>query len=94
MRRGFAIAPGTRVLIAEDVVTTGLSTRECMAACMAEGAVVVAAAALVDRSGGRAELGVPLKALAQLDLPTFAADSLPPELAAIPAVKPGSRGLA
>ena len=94
LRRGFAVAPGTRVLIAEDVVTTGLSTRECMAACTAKGAVVVAATALVDRSGGRAELGVPLKALVRLDLPTYPADGLPPELAAIPAVKPGSRGLA
>ena len=94
LRRGFVITPGTRVLIAEDVVTTGLSTRECMAACAAEGAVVVAATALVDRSGGRAELAVPLKALVKLDLPTYPADSPPPELAAIPAVKPGSRGLA
>jgi orotate phosphoribosyltransferase len=91
LRRGFALEPGNRVLVAEDVVTTGLSTRECMACVRAEGAAVVAAACLVDRSGRRAQLGVPLVALAELDLPIYPADRLPPELAARPAAKPGSR---
>ena len=81
LRRGFALERGRRVLVAEDVVTTGLSSRECMACVMAEGAVVVAAVCLIDRSGGRADLGVPLVALAQLDLPVYPPDRLPPELA-------------
>ena len=91
LRRGFALERGRRVLLAEDVVTTGVSSRECMACVMAEGAVVVAATCLIDRSGGRADLGVPLVALAQLDLPVYPPDRLPPELARQPAVKPGSR---
>ncbi len=91
LRRGFMIARGERVLIAEDVVTTGLSTRECMACVAAAGGLVQAAACVIDRSGGRAELGVPLVALAALDLPVYPADRLPPELAALPATKPGSR---
>lgn len=91
LRRGFALGPGTRVLIAEDVVTTGLSTRECIACVRDAGAEVAAAACLVDRSGGAASLGVPLVALASLDLPVYPPDRLPPELAARPATKPGSR---
>jgi orotate phosphoribosyltransferase len=91
LRRGFTVEPGRRVLVAEDVVTTGLSTRECVECCRAQGGEVVAACCLVDRSGGRAALDVPLVALASLDLPTYAADALPPELAAIQPVKPGSR---
>ena len=91
LRRGFALEPGSRVLLAEDVVTTGLSSRECMACVSATGATVVAAACLIDRSGGTADLGVPLVALAELDLPVYAPDRLPPELAARPATKPGSR---
>jgi orotate phosphoribosyltransferase len=91
LRRGFALERGWRVLLAEDVVTTGLSSRECIACVMAEGAVVVVATCLIDRSGGRADLGVPLVALAELDLPVYPADRLPPELARQPAVKPGSR---
>jgi orotate phosphoribosyltransferase len=91
LRRGFTIEPGSRVLLAEDVVTTGLSSRECMACVTAAGATAVAAACLIDRSGGRADLGVPLVALAELDLPVYAPDRLPPELAARPAIKPGSR---
>jgi orotate phosphoribosyltransferase len=91
LRRGFAVEPGQRVLVAEDVVTTGLSTRECVACCRARGGEVVAACCLVDRSGGRAGLDVPLVALASLDLPTYPADALPPDLAAIPA---GQAGLA
>ena len=91
LRRGFALERGRRVLLAEDVVTTGLSSRECMACVMAEGAVVVAATCLIDRSGGRADLGVPLVALAELDLPVYPPDRLPPDLARQPAIKPGSR---
>jgi orotate phosphoribosyltransferase len=93
LRRGFDLSPGARVLIAEDVVTTGLSLREC-AECVADlGAVPVLAACLVDRSNGTAELGMPLVALATVDFPTYPPDEIPPELAALPAVKPGSRGL-
>ena len=91
LRRGFAIAPGRQVLLVEDVVTTGLSSREAMAAVGQAGGEVVAAAALVDRSGGGADLGVPFFPLLRLSVPAYAADSLPPELAAIPAEKPGSR---
>ena len=93
LRRGFAIAPGARVLMVEDIVTTGLSSRECIAGIAAEGGKTVAAACLIDRSGGKADLGVPLAALTSLAVPAYPADALPPELAAIPAVKPGSRGL-
>jgi orotate phosphoribosyltransferase len=92
-RRGFAVPAGARVLVVEDVVTTGLSTRECIAATAAAGGLPVAAACLVDRSGGRAEVGVPLVALLTLDVPAYPADALPAELAAVPAQKPGSRGL-
>jgi orotate phosphoribosyltransferase len=94
LRRGFSISPGARVLMVEDIVTTGLSSRECISGINAEGGVTVGAACLIDRSGGKADIGVPLAALARLDIPTYAADKLPPELAALPAVKPGSRGLA
>jgi orotate phosphoribosyltransferase len=93
LRRGFAIPRGARVLMVEDIVTTGLSSRECIAGIAEEGGVTVGAACLVDRSGGKADLGVPLAALTVLEIPTYAAGNLPPELAAIPAVKPGSRGL-
>lgn len=91
LRRGFAIAPGAKVLLVEDVVTTGLSSREAMKTIAAEGGEVIAACSLVDRSGGAADLGVPYTALIALNFPTYAADELPPELAASEAVKPGSR---
>ena len=91
LRRGFRIDPGTRVLMVEDVVTTGLSSREAIAAVVAAGGKVLAEAALVDRSGGTADLGVPFFPLIGIDVPTYAADDLPPALAAIPATKPGSR---
>jgi len=91
LRRGFRLAPGTHVLMMEDVVTTGLSSREAITAIRHAGGEVVAAAALVDRSGGTADLGVPFFPLLRLDVPTYAPDALPPELAAIPAIKPGSR---
>ncbi|WP_375394019.1 orotate phosphoribosyltransferase [uncultured Sphingomonas sp.] len=91
LRRGFRLAAGQKVLMMEDVVTTGLSSREAIAAIAAAGGVCVAAAALVDRSGGGVDLGVPFFPLIRIDVPTYAPDSLPPELAATPAVKPGSR---
>ena len=91
LRRGFALEPGTKVLMVEDVVTTGLSSREAISAIEAAGGTVIAAASLVDRSGGTAELGVPFVPLIRIDVPTYAADDLPPELAAIAAIKPGSR---
>ena len=94
LRRGFELAPGEKVLVVEDIVTTGLSIRECIEALRKLGADVVAAACLVDRSAGEADVGVPLVALTQYKVPAYPADALPPELAAIPAVKPGSRGLA
>ena len=93
LRRGFTLAPGTKVLMVEDVVTTGLSSREAIAAIEAAGGVVIAAAAVVDRSAGAVELGVPFFPLIQLNFPTYASDELPPELAATEAVKPGSRKL-
>lgn len=91
LRRGFRLDPGTRVLMMEDVVTTGLSSREAIQAIREAGGEVVAAAALVDRSNGTADLGVPFYPLIRLEVATYAADALPPELAAIPAIKPGSR---
>lgn len=94
LRRGFEIARGERVIVVEDIVTTGLSIRECVAAIAALGANVVAAACLIDRSGGEADVGVPLVSLARYKVPAYPPDALPPELAALPAVKPGSRGLA
>ena len=94
LRRGFHVAPGQKVVMVEDIVTTGLSSRECIAAIQAAGGTVVAAACIVDRSGGRADVGVPLVALATLDVPAYAADALPPELAALPVEDPGSRRLA
>jgi len=93
LRRGFEIKPGEKVLVVEDIVSTGLSIRECIEAIRKIGADVVAAACLIDRSGGEADIGVPLVALTRYKVPAYPADALPPELAAIPAVKPGSRGL-
>lgn len=94
LRRGFEIKTGEKVLVVEDIVTTGLSIRECIDCLREIGADVVAAACLIDRSAGEADVGVPLVALAQYKVPAYPADALPPELAAIPAIKPGSRGLA
>lgn len=93
LRRGFELAKGEKVLIVEDIVSTGLSIRECIEAIRGIGADVVAAACLIDRSAGEADVGVPLVALTQYKVPAYPADQLPPELAALPAVKPGSRGL-
>lgn len=92
LRRGFSLEPGTKVLMVEDVVTTGLSSREAIDAVRQAGGEVIVEAALVDRSAGKADLGVPFYPLIRIDVPTYDASDLPPELAAIPAVKPGSRG--
>lgn len=94
LRRNFEIAPGERVVMVEDMVTTGLSSRECIAEIREHPGELIGAACLIDRSNGRADIGIPLVPLARLDVPDYDADTLPPELAAIPAVKPGSRGLA
>lgn len=90
-RRGFRLEPGAKVLMVEDVVTTGLSSREAIAAVAREGGVVVAECALVDRSNGESDLGVPFFPLIELNFPTHADDELPADLAAIPVTKPGSR---
>ncbi|MDF0542078.1 orotate phosphoribosyltransferase [Sphingobium sp. H39-3-25] len=90
-RRGFALKPGQKVLMVEDVVTTGLSSRQAMDSVREAGGIVVAEAALVDRSAGTAELGVPFYPLVSINFPVYEEDALPPELAAIPTSKPGSR---
>lgn len=91
LRRGFSLKPGEEVLLVEDVITTGLSSREAIKAVEAEGGKVIAAAALVDRSGGTVDVGVPFYPLIALNFPTYAPEEVPPELAAVPAIKPGSR---
>jgi orotate phosphoribosyltransferase len=91
LRRGFAIKPGQKVMLMEDVVTTGLSSREAIAAVTAAGGDVIAAGALVDRSAGEVSLGVPFFPLLSLNFPTYAADDVPAALAAVPTTKPGSR---
>ena len=93
LRRNFEIQPNEKVIVVEDIVSTGLSIRECVDCVKALGANVVAAACLIDRSEGKADVGVPLISLTQYVVPAYPADELPPEMAAIPAVKPGSRGL-
>jgi len=90
-RRGFSVDEGERVLLVEDVVTTGLSSREAIAAVNAAGGEVIAAAALVDRTAGAVDLGVPFHTLATINFPTYSEDEVPPELATLPAMKPGSR---
>src|SRR5688500_606361 len=94
LRRGFSLELGEKILMVEDVITTGLSSKEAIEAVRAAGGDVVAEAALVDRSGGSAELGVPFFPLIRIDVPTYDANDLPDELAKIPAVKPGSRAAA
>jgi orotate phosphoribosyltransferase len=94
LRRGFRLDRGTKVLMVEDVVTTGLSSREAIEAVRQAGGGVLAEAALVDRSAGKADLGVPFFPLIRIDVPTYEADAVPPELAALPATKPGSRAAA
>lgn len=94
LRRGFRLEAGQEVLMMEDVVTTGLSSREAIKAIEAAGGRVIAGAALVDRSNGTADIGVPFFPLIRLEVPTYQPDDLPPELQAIPAIKPGSRAAA
>ncbi|MFM5883892.1 MAG: orotate phosphoribosyltransferase [Novosphingobium sp.] len=91
LRRGFALEPGDKVLLVEDVITTGLSSREAIAAINEAGGEVIAAASLVDRTAGSVDLGVPFFPLIAINFPTYAADELPPELAGSEAIKPGSR---
>lgn len=93
LRRGFAIESGARVLIVEDVITTGTSSREAMECVRQHGGVIIGEAGLVDRSAGNVDLGVPLITLMGLHVPTYQPDRLPPHLVSVPAVKPGSRGL-
>ena len=91
LRRGFSLNPGERVLVVEDVVTTGGSTRETIAVARSAGATVVGAASIIDRSGGHQELDVPFRALATIDLPTYQPDACPLCARGEPVVKPGSR---
>ncbi|MBO6756045.1 MAG: orotate phosphoribosyltransferase [Roseibium sp.] len=91
--RRFDMPEGARVVVVEDIVTTGLSGREAVTALTGLGANVLAVSCLIDRSAGAAEAGVPLIALAEYKVPAYEPDNLPPDLEAIPAVKPGSRGL-
>jgi len=92
--RRFEVEPGARVVVVEDIVTTGLSIRETIECLRKLGAEVVAAACIIDRSAGKTDVGVPLIALAEYEVPAYPADALPPELAAIAPVKPGSRNIA
>ena len=91
--RRFEIEKGARVVIVEDIVTTGLSIRETVATMRDLGAEVLAAACIIDRSAGKADVGVNLVALANYEVPAYPADALPADLAAIPPIKPGSRSL-
>ena len=93
LRRAFKIAPGAKVVVIEDVITTGGSFRESVEPIVEAGGEILACACIVDRSGGKADVGFPLVALASVDVPSYAADELPPELAAIPAEEPGSKRL-
>jgi orotate phosphoribosyltransferase len=94
LRRNFSLKKGQKVLMVEDIISTGVSSRECIAAIKATGAKVVAACCLIDRSAGKAKVGVPLIALAEWKVKAWPVDALPPHLKNIPAIKPGSRGLA
>jgi orotate phosphoribosyltransferase len=93
LRRGFTIKPGERVLVVEDVITTGKSTKETIEVVRKAGGVVIAAGSLVDRSGGKAQLGVPYKSLMTLDVPTYTSEACPLCKAGSTPVKPGSRSL-
>lgn len=93
LRRGFEVANGARMVVVEDIVTTGLSVRETLETLKRTQGELVGVAALIDRSGGRAEIGAPFVSLAAVDFPDYDANDLPDSLKAIPPVKPGSRGL-
>ncbi|MEH6404691.1 MAG: orotate phosphoribosyltransferase [Sneathiella sp.] len=92
-RRGFELKPGARVIMSEDIITTGKSSRECIDVIEQAGGKVVGATCLIDRSNGTVDVGVPLFSLMGMDVKTYEADNLPPELQKIPAIKPGSRNL-
>lgn len=91
IRRGFAVKPGEKFLVVEDVITTGGSTRECISALGANGASVVGAASIIDRSNGKADVGVPRISLLSLDVPSYEPDKCPLCAQGIEAIKPGSR---
>lgn len=93
LRRGFSLERGAKVLMVEDIVTTGLSSRETIEAITAAGGDVIAGCCLFDRSGGEADIGVPLISLAAKRFPDYDPENLPAELAKLQAIKPGSRGL-
>ena len=93
LRRNFHLDATMNVVVVEDVVSTGLSSRECIEAVKKTGANVVALACLIDRSGGAAKFDVPFLPLARINAPSYEPDKLPKHLAGTPAVKPGSRGL-
>jgi orotate phosphoribosyltransferase len=93
LRRGFTIKPGERVLVVEDVITTGKSTKETIEVVKKAGGAVVAAGSLIDRSGGKADLGVPYQSLVTLDVPTYTPETCPLCKAGSIPIKPGSRGL-
>ena len=93
LRRGFRIPDGARIVMVEDIVTTGLSSRECIAAIRRHSGELLGAACLIDRSNGRADIGVPLVSLVAMDVPDYPPDALPPVVAALPAAQPGSRDL-
>ena len=93
LRRAFKVAPGAKVVVIEDVITTGGSFREAVEPIAEAGGTVLCCACIVDRSGGKADVGFPLVALATVDVPSYAPDQIPPELAAIPAEEPGSKRL-
>ncbi len=93
LRRGFSVPRHAKVLVVEDIVSTGISAREAIAAVREAGGDVVALACLIDRSAGEAEIGAPVIALAELKVEAWPADKLPAHLANVPAVKPGSRGV-
>lgn len=93
LRRGFTIPEGARIVMVEDIITTGLSSRECLDSLIPYKANILGAACLINRSGGKAELPVPFVSLIELDIPAYSSDNLPPDLAALPAIKPGSRAL-
>ncbi len=93
LRRGFGLTGKPRIVMIEDIVTTGLSSREAIAAIRAQGGRVVGAGCLIDRSNGKAKIGVTLSVLARLQVETFDSKHIPNDLKGVPAIKPGSRSL-
>ncbi|HTH50004.1 MAG TPA: orotate phosphoribosyltransferase [Candidatus Limnocylindria bacterium] len=90
LRRGFTMTPGEKILVVEDVITRGGRVQECLDIVKRAGGTCVGVALLVDRSGGQAKFDVPVYPLMAMSFPTYPADQVPPELAKIPASKPGS----